>query len=418
MSVRNSTLAVILLTIAVILVAACGDGEDIGPPASPHATAQTAISQSASPSALASAQPAPASGTPIPARPAEGAYKLTRFLAQADYEFMLGLVPASPEKAILITQTGRLYRLSLDGRAPPALIGDISKKLARASGSEEGLLGIAISPDFAADGTVYLYYTLGSPQPSILSRFRIVDGLIEESSEQILLEIAQPFSNHNGGQLAFGPDGYLYLALGDGGSGGDPRGNGQNLGTLLGKILRLDVSGGKLKIPPDNPFAGRPDARPEIYAYGLRNPWRFTFDRATGQLWASDVGQNRWEEVDRIVAGGNYGWNVLEGFECFQASACETAGMQMPRAVYGREGGCSITGGYVYRGQAMPELDGWYIYGDFCSGKIWALNTAAESDPALLMDTGLPISSFAELPDGEILVITFERALYRIDPAR
>jgi glucose/arabinose dehydrogenase len=155
-------------------------------------------------------------------------------------------------------------------------------------------------------------------------------------------------------------------------------------------------------------------ARPEIYAYGLRNAWRFSFDRATGDLWAADVGQDKWEEVDRIVAGGNYGWNVMEGFECFGLSGCDTSGLRPPRAVYGRDGGCSVTGGYVYRGSSMPELIGWYVYGDFCSGKMWAVNTADDSPPVLLADTGLEIASFGELPDGELLVLTFNNTVYRL----
>jgi hypothetical protein len=163
---------------------------------------------------------------------------------------------------------------------------------------------------------------------------------------------------------------------GDGGGAGDPFGNAQDLSTLLGSILRLDVSGDGYEIPPDNPFMDRPGARPEIYAYGLRNPWRFSFDRESGELWAGDVGQNRWEETNRIVAGGNYGWDILEGFECFQTPDCETGGLIAPRSVYALDGECAVIGGYVYRGSALPELDGWFVYGDFCSGKIWAVNTA------------------------------------------
>ncbi len=174
------------------------------------------------------------------------------------------------------------------------------------------------------------------------------------------------------------------------------------------------MSGEGYAVPPDNPFVGTPGARPEIYAYGLRNPWRFSFDRATGDLWAGDVGQNRWEEVDRIVAGANYGWNVIEGFECFDSSTCDTSGLEPPRAAYGRDDGCSVTGGYVYRGPSMPELNGWYVYGDFCSGRIWAVNTADDSPPVLLTDTGLPIASFGELPDGQLLVLTFENVIYRL----
>ncbi len=318
----------------------------------------------------------------------------------------------------MLTQRGLIHRVTLDGRDQPVLFGDISGRVANARGAEEGLLGLAFSPRFDEDGSVYLYYTRGSPRPSVLSRFRAENGLLDEASEQALLEIPQPFSNHNGGQLTFGPDGYLYLGLGDGGSGGDPQGNGQDLGDLLGSILRLDVSGETVQSPPDNPFVDRPGVRPEVYAYGLRNPWRFSFDRSNGEIWAGDVGQSRWEEVDRIIAGGNYGWNIMEGFDCFRAATCDRSGLQLPRAAYGREGGCSITGGYVYRGESMPELQGWYIYGDFCSGMIWAVNTEDDSEPVLLAGTGLSISSFGELPDGELLVITFDNAIYRLQNIR
>ena len=256
---------------------------------------------------------------------------------------------------------------------------------------------------------MYVYYTAGGPRRSVLSRFQVGSGVIDLGSETVLLEAPQPFGNHNGGQIAFGPDGYLYVALGDGGSSGDPNGNGQNLSTLLGSILRLDVSGAGYTVPPSNPFGS------EIYAYGLRNPWRFSFDRANGDLWTADVGQNRWEEVGRIVAGGNYGWSVMEGFECFEPpSGCDTSDLRLPRAVYGRDLGCSVTGGYVYRGASMPELDGWYVYGDFCSGRIWAVNTIDSSPAVLLADTGLPIASFGELPEGELLVLTFANAVYRL----
>jgi glucose/arabinose dehydrogenase len=325
----------------------------------------------------------------------------------------LALIPGSSNEAVVITQDGFLYRILLDDSTVPSQFGDVSGLIT--AGGEEGLLGIAFSPAFQTDGRVYLYYTRGSPQPSVLSRFQVVGGVLDENSEEVLLEIPQPGRNHNGGQLMFGPDGHLYLGLGDG--GGQPSGNSQNLGTLLGKILRVDVSGEDIAIPDDNPVADTDGARPEIYAYGLRNPWRFSFDRETGEMWAGDVGQNLWEEVNRIVAGGNYGWNIMEGPTCLAAASCNRDGLEMPRAVYGPDGGCSITGGYVYRGSSMPELNGWYVYGDYCSGNIWALDTGATTDPILLAATGLSIPTFAELPDGELLVVTFDNAIYRLERA-
>lgn len=349
-----------------------------------------------------------------------GGYELAQVIPEADFTRMVALapVPGSENEAIVVTQGGQMWRVALDGGAPPQMLGDLSGRIG-GGGNEEGLLALAFSPDFAADGRAYVYYTQGSPQPSRLSRFQVTDSALDPASERVLLEAPQPFANHNGGQLLFGPDGYLYLSLGDGGSGGDPQGHGQNLSTLLGTVIRLDVSGEDYAVPPDNPFVDTPGARPEIYAYGLRNPWRMSFDRATGDLWLGDVGQNRWEEVNRIEAGGNYGWNVVEGFECFQQAGCDTTGLIFPRAVYpiGGMPECAVTGGYVYRGPSMPELDGWYVYGDFCSGKIWAVNAAdppMADDPVLLADTGLPISSFGELPDGELVVLTFANAIFRL----
>jgi glucose/arabinose dehydrogenase len=232
----------------------------------------------------------------------------------------------------------------------------------------------------------------------------------------VILEVAQPFPNHNGGSIEFGSDGMLYVALGDGGAAGDPNANAQNRDVLLGKILRLDVSGDAYTVPDDNPFASG-GGRGEVWAFGLRNPWRMTFDAETGDLWAGDVGQGAWEEVNLITKGGNYGWDVMEGPACFDADECDNEGMIQPRAQYGThdDNGCAITGGYVYRGASMPELDGWYVYGDFCSGNVWALNTANEtSEPILLLHTDAQIAAFAQTADGEIYLVTFNNAIYRL----
>ena len=353
-------------------------------------------------------------------RPAERGYRLVRAVEAADFDGMLGfaMLPGATDQAVVLTQRGMIWRVSLSGESAPTVFGDVSGRLIGDPGIEEGLLGLAFSPSISTDGRVYLYYTAGNPRRNVLSRFQVVNGSMDVASERVILEIPKSLRVHNGGQLAFGPDGYLYVAVGDGGGGGEPQGNGQDLGTLLGAILRLDVSGDSYVVPPDNPFVGRAGARGEIYAYGLRNPWRFSFDRATGALWAGDVGQNDWEEVDRIVSGGNYGWNTLEGFECFRAPGCDTGGLQPPRAVYALSGGnCAVTGGFVYRGQSMPELTGWYVYGDFCSGNVWAVNTADDSDAVLLAATGQPIASFGELPSGELLAVTFANAIFRLERA-
>ncbi len=292
-------------------------------------------------------------------------------------------------------------------------------------GNEEGLLGLAFDPDYAGNGFFYVYYSASSPRRSIISRFSVSPddpNTADDDSEHIILEVPQPFANHNGGQVVFGGDGYLYIGLGDGGSRNDPRLNGQDPSTLLGTILRIDVStldsDGAYTIPSDNPFFGQGGGvRAEIWAYGLRNPWRFTFDRETGDLWAADVGQNRFEEVDIIKPGRNYGWNIMEGFHCFQPSnGCNQEGLELPIIEYGRDGGCSVTGGYVYRGSRLPSLFGAYVYGDFCTGKIWALRYDSNqvTEQRLLIDSDLQISSFGEDQSRELFILAFDGRIYRL----
>ncbi len=294
-------------------------------------------------------------------------------------------------------------------------------------GGEQGLLGLAFHPDFKNNGLFYVDYVAASPRRTVISRFRVDPGNPNRAaadSERVLLEIAQPFSNHNGGQLTFGPDGFLYIAMGDGGSAGDPQGNGQNRKTLLGAILRIDVDrpsqGRNYGIPSDNPFAGNSAGfREEIYAYGLRNPWRFSFDPATGWLWAADVGQNRIEEIDIIEKGKNYGWNIMEGSSCFQPSTgCDTTGLVPPIWEYTHSLGQSITGGFVYRGPGVPELEGTYIYADFISGRVWALRYQGDISPEsmLLQDTDLNIASFGVDADNELYLCAFDGQIYRFKP--
>ena len=285
-------------------------------------------------------------------------------------------------RVYVVEQHGVVHRIdaAAPGRTDAFL--DIRSRVSR-GGNEEGMLGLAFDPGFAANGRFYVYYSAASPRRSVLSRFETgSNGLGDAASESVLLEVRQPYSNHNGGMIAFGPDGMLYVALGDGGSAGDPQRNGQDLGTLLGAILRIDVTqagdGAPYAIPDDNPFVGQSGARGEIWAYGLRNPWRFSFDSETGDLWTGDVGQNALEEVDVVRRGGNYGWNVMEGSRCFRSSSCTADDFEPPVAEYGRDLGCSITGGYVYRGQRLPELRGVYLYADYCSGRIWGLRHDGE----------------------------------------
>ncbi|TWU18384.1 Quinoprotein glucose dehydrogenase B precursor [Allorhodopirellula heiligendammensis] len=277
-------------------------------------------------------------------------------------------------------------------------------------GNEEGLLGLAFHPNYAENGELFVYYSI-DPPTSIVSRFRVSPenpNRVDRDSEQRLLEIPQPYRNHNGGSLRFGPDGYLYIGLGDGGLADDPHVNGQNLSTLLGSILRIDVdrqsSGIPYAIPDDNPFVDRAGARGEIWAYGFRNNWRISFDHQSGQLWTADVGQNRFEEVDRVQRGGNYGWNLREGFHDFNNnSADRDPDLIAPVAEYFRHEGQSITGGHVYRGSQLSDFSGHYFYGDYLSGKVWVLPAMPRDGdqiggpvPQQVADTKLQIAAFGQ----------------------
>lgn len=292
--------------------------------------------------------------------------------------------------------------------------------------NEEGLLGLAFHPDFVNNGFFFVNYTISNPARSRISRFQVSPDDPNRAlpeSEVVLLEYEQPFGNHNGGQVSFGPDGFLYVAVGDGGSGGDPRGNGQNRSTLLGSILRLDVDQSTQEqpyaIPADNPFAGNTEGfREEIYAYGLRNPWRFSFDSETGELWTGDVGQNKYEEIDIIERGGNYGWNVVEADHCFEpSSGCDTESLIEPVWEYDHtKGDISVTGGYVYRGEALPTLQGQYIYADYVSGKVWALDNTNPEQPRniQLMDADFQISSFGLNEAKELFLCGFDGTIYQL----
>lgn len=292
------------------------------------------------------------------------------------------------------------------------------------SDNEEGLLGLAFHPNFKSNGYFYVNYTASNPDRSVISRFNLSSTNPNEAdpnSELVLLEYEQPYGNHNGGQIAFGPDYYLYIGVGDGGKSGDPHGHGQNRSTLLGNILRIDVDqtdGAKhYSIPEDNPFAGNTEGyKEEIYAYGMRNPWRFSFDSATDQLWVADVGQNSYEEIDIVKNGGNYGWNTMEGFHCFKADECEQENLELPIWEYDRdEGDISITGGFVYHGAAIEQLQGLYIYADYVSGRIWSLDFSDPENPVNteLFKADFPISSFGVDQNEEIYICGFDDKIYK-----
>ena len=330
--------------------------------------------------------------------------------------------PPSDPRLFVVEQPGRIRIVDPGGipRATPFL--DIADRV-RCCG-ERGLLSVAFHPAYSSNGWFYVNYTDAEGDTRI-ERYTVSSDadVAERASAKLILELEQPFSNHNGGLNVFGPDGMLYIGLGDGGGAGDPQGHGQNRATLLGSILRLDVDGGDpYRIPADNPFVTTPGARGEIWAYGLRNPWRFAFDRNEGQLYIADVGQDQWEEVNRVSAGQggvNYGWNVMEGAHCFGAVGCQTASLTLPVMEYAHGEGCSITGGHVYRGSAIPDVVGDYFFADYCGG--WIRSLRLESGGAVEVrdwDLGAlgQITSFGEDAARELYVLTETGRLYRLAP--
>jgi glucose/arabinose dehydrogenase len=335
--------------------------------------------------------------------------------------------PGDTLRLFVVEQGGRVRVLRRDTLlATPFL--DLSGKIS--SGGERGLLSLAFHPRYATNGRFYVYFTDVNGDIRIVRYGVSADANVADPlSADTVLAVPHPVeSNHNGGQLQFGPDGKLYAGLGDGGGGGDTAGNAQNKHRLLGKLLRLDVDGPSgYAIPSDNPFATDTSARGEIWAYGLRNPWRFSFDRQTGDLYIADVGQNTWEEVDVAATaagrgvGANYGWNVMEGAHCFNAPTCNQTGLMLPVVEYSHTDGCSITGGYVYRGARIPALVGRYLFSDFCSyfvrSFVYAGGQATERiDLTGKLDPHAAVSSFGQDARGELYIVTLGGALYRIVP--
>ncbi|MGE5400703.1 MAG: PQQ-dependent sugar dehydrogenase [Ignavibacteriales bacterium] len=359
-------------------------------------------------------------------------------------EAQFKLVPAFPKLSILqplyldhpndgtdrifvVTQKGIIYVFPNDTNVTQAKVFlDIQDKIVY--GGEMGLLGMAFDPDFKNNGYVYINYTAPSQLRTVIARYTVSKSdpdAADVNSRFIILEVLQPFENHNAGQLAFGSDGYLYLGLGDGGSGGDPYNNAQNVTMLLGKMLRIDVKKTQnnlnYSIPPDNPFVGNNKGiREEIWAIGLRNPWRYSFDPVTGWLWVADVGQDKWEEIDIVKKGRNYGWRLMEGLHCYNPpSGCDTTGLTLPVWEYEHPatGGASITGGYVYRGKKIPHLYGQYIYSDFVNGQIWALSydsTTNKADNFLLLNSGKNISSFGLDKNNELYICSYDGKIYTL----
>jgi glucose/arabinose dehydrogenase len=434
-----ATLAALPVGLA-LLVAACGGGAATRPPSTtarptPQAVASGAASAAASrdpgqtdaSSAAPSREPGSTDASSAPTGPWDPAGVAVSLdpvvdipgapLAIAD--------PGDGSGRLFVTERGGRVWAVRDGQRAENPFLDIATRTA--AGGESGLLGLAFHPDFPTDPRFFIYYT-NLDRDQVVAERR-VDGADPERAdrdhERPLLVMDDFAGNHNGGALAFGPDGFLYIATGDGGGGGDPQGTGQRLDTPLGKILRIgvDPEGDRpYSIPPDNPFVGNEGAAGEIWHLGLRNPWRFSFDRETGDLWIGDVGQNTWEEVDvaRDGRGGlNYGWSVTEGPDCFREQGCSTEGITQPVAFYGRDAGCTVIGGVVYRGAEWPALRGAYLFADYCSGTVWAIDAAEDrtEQPTVVAQTGRSISSFGEDAAGEVYATDLAGQLLRLSVA-
>lgn len=321
-------------------------------------------------------------------------------------------------RVFIVEQPGRI-RIARDGVLSPTPFLDIADRVACCG--EQGLLSVAFPPGYATKGHFYVDYT-DRTGTTIVARYHLGENLdaADPASEEVVLTIAQPFANHNGGQLAFGPlDGYLYIGMGDGGSGGDPQNHAQNPASLLGKILRIDVQAGvqPYGVPSTNPYTQTAGYRAEIWALGLRNPWRFSFDQETGDLYIGDVGQGQYEEIDLQPAsssgGENYGWRIMEGAHCYSSQNCDQTGLVLPIAEYDHSQGCSVTGGVVYRGETYPPMQGVYFYGDYCSGRIWGLRQRGGQWQTLeLLDTAHQISSFGEDEAGNVYVVDYRGDVY------
>ncbi len=325
--------------------------------------------------------------------------------------------PRGDPRMFVVEQPGRI-RVIVRGVLQSTPFLDLTDRVSY--GGERGLLSVAFHPSYPSNGYLYVDYT-DTAGDTRVERYHVSadPNVANRASAKLILSVDQPYANHNGGLVVFGLDGKLYVGLGDGGSGGDPRGNGQNRGTLLGKLLRIDVDAGDpYAVPSDNPLVGVSGARGEIWAYGLRNPWRFAFDRTGGSLYVADVGQSSREEVDVVpaTAGGlNYGWNIMEGDRCYGASSCNQTGLTLPVLAYGHSEGCSITGGYVYRGQQIPALQGVYFYSDYCSG--WLKSFRFDGAVRDQRDWGLgfgSVLSFGEDSAGELYILSANGKVYRL----
>lgn len=429
--IRRQPRITVLLLVAVIAVTGCSPSSPAtrtpaATPTAPATASATAPSTAAPTIVLPTPTPAPAAtATPSPEPtpsawdPAKTPLVLEPVVSGLTRPLFLTHAGDGSGRLFILEKPGRI-RIVQDGVLLPDPFLDITDRVG-SQANEQGLLGLAFDPSYPSNGRFFVNYT-NADGDTVISRFAVGENpnRADPASEVLVLTIDQPAPNHNGGMLAFGPDGMLWIGTGDGGGAGDRLGNGQNPATLLGKMLRIDVSpagsaAAPYTIPADNPWVtadwnGR-DVRDEIWAIGLRNPWRYSFDRVTGDLWIADVGQEQYEEVNLTPAGSagglNFGWPIMEGLHCFASVNCDATGLTLPVAEYQHSGQCSITGGYAYRGTSWPELNGVYLYADYCTGEVWGLTPAADGGlkSQTALQTGTYITSFGEDESGELYVI-------------
>jgi glucose/arabinose dehydrogenase len=422
---RQGVVGRIAASLAVALaVAACGPGAGAADPSTAppsSGAAATATAGTASPPGSAPATAAPSASVAPSAGGDPPAITLEPVAEGLDGPLDVAWRADDPDTLFIVEQVGRI-RIVRDGDLTDRPFLDIAGIVN--AGGEQGLLGLAFHP--SGDGRFYVYHTaLDGSQ--VVAAYRVDPSdpdRADPDSRTELLVMDDPFGNHNGGGLAFGPDGFLHIATGDGGGGGDPLDSGRDLGSLLAKVLRIDVDGApagdaRYAIPDDNPFVGEAGVRPEVWLSGLRNPWRIRFDRATGDLWIGDVGQGSIEEIDvaRAGVGGlDFGWSVMEGSTCFRAEDCDPEGLTLPVAEYGHDVGCSVTGGTVYRGADQPALSGFYLFSDYCSGTFWAIDAADDGpqEPTVVAESGRSISAIGEDAAGELYATDLGGELLRI----
>jgi glucose/arabinose dehydrogenase len=406
----EARLATLFILTALLIMAGCG-GSSSSPGQSPRPTPTPGPSPTPTPGPTPTPTPSPASVT------------LSPFVSGLQSPVDLQIADDGSGRMFVVEQGGTIRIISAGTLAGQPFL-DISSKV-NFDRAEQGLLGVAFHPNFAHSARFYVNYDrLSSGQKqTVIAEYQVGSNpdQSDPASERILLTINQPFSNHKAGQLAFGADGFLYFGLGDGGSGGDPQGNGQSTQTLLGKMLRIDVDRTSTSlpyaIPADNPFVSG-GGLPEIWAFGFRNPWRFSFDRPSGRLFVADVGQDSFEEIDIVTKGGNYGWNIMEGTHCFNSATCNMSGLKFPVTEYDHTQGIAVIGGYVYHGAAIAGLVGKYVFGDFGSGTLWTLT---ESPPGTwtrdeLLSTTHSISSFGQDAAGELYLVDLGGAIFKLSP--